>query len=84
MHGTFERSRDTGDKNVYPGWGIGFLAIAASVAVTLVAMAIVYPAGSNWIAEAAQAEVTSDVAVPEAAPLQLARPASEIRSARAN
>ena len=84
MHGTFERSRDTGDKNVYPGWGIGFLAIAASVAVTLVAMAIVHPAGSNWIAEAAQAEFTSDLTVPEAAPLQLARPASEIRSARAN
>ena len=84
MHGTFERSRDTGDKNVYPGWGIGFLAIAASVAVTLVAMAIAQPAGSNWIAEAAQAEFLGNIAAPEAAPIQLARPASETRSARAN
>src|ERR1700692_202164 len=84
MHGTFERSRDTGDKNVYPGWGIGFLAIAASVAVTLAAMAIAQPAGSNWIAEAAQAEFTSDVTVPEAAPLQLARPARQIRHPEAH
>jgi hypothetical protein len=84
MHGTFERSRDTDDKNVHPGWGIGFLAIAASVAVTLVAMAIVQPAESNWIAEAAQAEFAGNIAAPEAAPIQLARPASETRSARAN
>jgi hypothetical protein len=84
MHGTFERSRDTGDKNAHPGWGLGVLAIAASVAVTLLAMAVVQPAGSNWIAEAAQAEFVGSVPTPNMALTQFARPAFEIRAVRTN
>ena len=84
MHGTFERSRDVRDNNIRRSSGIGFLAVPALIAVALIGLAIAKPEVSTWIAEAAQAEFAGSVTVPEAAPTQLARPANEIRTVRAN
>ena len=84
MHGTFERSRKVRDNNVRRSSGVGFVAVPALIAVALVGMVIAKPAVSTWIAEAAQAEFAGSVMMPEAAPTQLARPANEIRTVRAN
>jgi hypothetical protein len=84
MHGTFERSRETGDKNVSRNSGVGFLAVPVFVAVTLVAMAITQPAVSNWIADAAQAEFSGIAMTPDAATAQIAQPAAEVRTVKAN
>jgi hypothetical protein len=41
------------------------------------------PVASNWISEAAQAELTGANLVTEIAPAQLAKPAMEIRTVKA-
>ena len=84
MHGTFEKSREVRDNNVRRSSGVGFLAVPVVIAVALVGLAIAKPAVSTWIAEAAQAEFAGSVMMPEAAPTQLARPASEVRTVRTN
>jgi hypothetical protein len=84
MHGTFEKSREVRDNNVRRSSGIGFPVVPVLIAVALVGLAIAKPEVSTWIAEAAQAEFTGSVTVPAAAPTQLARPANEIRTVRAN
>ena len=84
MHGTFEKSREVRDNNVRRSSGVGFLAVPVVIAVALVGLAIAKPAVSTWIAEAAQAEFAGSVMMPEAAPTQLARPANEIRTIRAD
>jgi len=84
MHGTFEKSREVRDNNVRRSSGVGFLAVPVVIAVALVGLAITKPAVSTWIAEAAQAEFAGSVMMPEAAPTQLARPANEIRTIRAD
>ena len=84
MHGTFEKSREVRDNNVRRSSGVGFLAVPVVIAVALVGLAIAKPAVSTWIAEAAQAEFAGSVMMPEAPPTQLARPANEIRTIRAD
>ena len=84
MHGTFEKSREVRDNNVRRSSGVGFLAVPVVIAVALVGLAITKPVVSTWIAEAAQAEFAGSVMMPEAAPTQLARPANEIRTIRAD
>jgi hypothetical protein len=84
MHGTFEKSREVRDNNVRRSSGVGFLAVPVVIAVALVGLAIAKPEVSTWIAEAAQAEFAGSVMMPEAAPTQLARPANEVRTVRAN
>ncbi len=84
MHGTFEKSREVRDNNVRRSSGVGFLAVPVVIAVALVGLAITKPEVSTWIAEAAQAEFAGSVMMPEAAPTQLARPANEIRTIRAD
>jgi len=84
MHGTFEKSREVRDNNVRRSSGVGFLAVPVVIAVALVGLAITKPEVSTWIAEAAQAEFAGSVMMPEAAPRQLARPANEIRTIRAD
>jgi hypothetical protein len=80
MHGRFDRSRKVADDNIHRSWGLGFLAIGAIITLTLVALAVIQPAGSNWISEAVQAEFTT----PDVAPIQFARPTNEIRIVRTN
>ena len=84
MHGTFEKSREVRDNNVRRSSGVGFLAVPVVIAVALVGLAIAKPEVSTWIAEAAQAEFAGSVMMPEAPPTQLARPANEIRTIRAD
>ncbi len=82
MHGTFERSRETRNDDSNRGSGIGFLAVPVIIAVAMVALVIAKPEASVWIAQAAQAE--AGFVMPDAAPTQLAQPASEIRSVKAD
>ena len=83
MHGSFDRpSRN--DNSIYRKWDIGFLVLPALLGMTLIALAIVHPATSNWIAESVQAEFTGNGVMPDDAPTQLVRPAMEIRTVRAN
>jgi hypothetical protein len=83
MHGPIDRSRNN-ENSIYQRWGIGFLALPALLAIALFLLAIVQPATSNWIGEAAQAEFTGFSVTPEYAPTQFARPAMQIRTVRAN
>jgi hypothetical protein len=83
MHGTFDRSGKTG-KSVHPDSSLRLVVIPALLAVALVALAIMQPNASRWIAEAAQAEFAATYPVPEDAPTRFAQPADSIRSARAN
>jgi hypothetical protein len=82
MHGSFDRSGET-DNSTYRSWGFGFLALPALLAIMLVGLAIVQPSASNWISEAAQAELAAAILAPDVAPTQLAKPAMEIRTVRA-
>jgi hypothetical protein len=84
MHGNFEQSHETRDNNISRSTAIGFLALPVVAAVALVGLSIIQPAVPTWIAEAAQAEFVGRVGMPDAAPTQLARPAGEIRTVRAN
>ena len=83
MHGSFDES-DGNDNNIYQRWGIGFLALPVLLAISLLGLAIVQPATSNWIAESVQAEFVGNSVVPAQAPAQLAQPGMQIRTVRAN
>jgi hypothetical protein len=83
MHGSLDKSGKD-ENGIYQRWGIGFLALPALLAIVLITLAIVQPAASNWISEAVQAEVAVFNAMPEITPTQLARPAMQIRTVRAN
>jgi hypothetical protein len=83
MHGTFDRSDNTG-KTVNPNSGLRLVVLPALLAVALVALVIMEPNASRWISDAAQAEFAATYPVPEDAPTRLAQPADNLRSARAN
>jgi hypothetical protein len=83
MHGSFDRPGRDND-SIYRKWGIGFLVLPVLLVMTLLFLAIAQPATSNWIAETVQAEFTGSSVMPELAPTQLARPAMQIRTVRAN
>jgi hypothetical protein len=83
MHGSFDKS-GRNDNSVFRRWGIGFIVLPVLLVMTLFALAIVQPATSNWIGEAAQAEFTGIGIMPNVAPTQLARPSTQIRTVRAN
>ncbi len=82
MHGTFEKPRQTRDKSARRTWDLGFLAVPTLIAIALVALMITQPEASKWISEATQVE--AGIVMPDAAPTQLARPAGEVRTVRAN
>jgi hypothetical protein len=83
MHGTFDRSGKT-DKVSYGNSGIRLVVIPALLAIAVVALAIKQPDVSRWISEAAQAEFAATNVAPEATPTELAQPAREIRTVKAN
>jgi hypothetical protein len=83
MHGTFDRSGKT-DKTIHGNSGLRFVAIPALLAVALVVLAMTQPDVSRWMTEAVQAEFAPGNLTPETAPTQLAQPATEIRTVKAN
>ena len=83
MHGSFDRPGRDND-SIYRNWGIGFLVLPVLLVMTLLFLAIVQPATSNWIAESVQAEFIGNSVVPGQAPAQLAQPGMQIRTVRAN
>ena len=79
MHGSFERSGKS-DNGLSRRWGVGFFAFPVLLAVALIGLAILEPAASKWISDAAQAELAGIYVMPEATPTQLARPDMEVRT----
>jgi len=82
MHGSLNRSnenRNRTDQN----WSIEFFVLPVLAVIALVALAIIKPAASIWISDAAQAEFVGPNP-PEAAPTKLAQPAMQIRTVKAN
>jgi hypothetical protein len=78
MHGSIDKPGEATTR-IHRSWSVEFFAISAAVVVVLFAVAMTYPAASNWISDAAQAEFAGVDQAPEMAPIQLARPAGEIR-----
>lgn len=83
MHGSLDKSGKNED-TIYQRWGIGLLALPVLFVIVLAGLAIVQPATSNWISETVQAEFTGISVMPEITPTQLARPAMEMRTVRAD
>ena len=77
MHGSFDKSGKS--ESFSDRWRIGFFVFPVVLAVALIALAILEPASSRWISEAAQAEFAGVYALPDSGPTQLARPSMEIR-----
>jgi hypothetical protein len=78
MHGSFNGRSENQDR-AGRNWNIGLFALPALFVITLVALAIAQPSASNWISEAVQAEFGP----PVAAPTQLAKSATQIRTVKA-
>ncbi|MGH9694544.1 MAG: hypothetical protein ACRD5Z_10405 [Bryobacteraceae bacterium] len=79
MHGSFDRPGESGHR-MQRSWSVGFFAFPILLLIALIGLAIAQPAASNWISEAVQAEFGGR---PEIAPVQLAQPATKIRTVRA-
>lgn len=82
MHGSFDRP-DESRNRMQRSWSIGFFAFPILLAIALIGLAIAQPMASNWISEAAQAEFGGGNLAPEIDPVQLAKPAMQIRTVRA-
>jgi hypothetical protein len=82
MHGSFDRPGES-DNRMQRSWSVGFFAFPILLVIALIGLAIAQPAASNWISEAVQAEFGGGNLPPEIAPVQLTRPAIQIRTVRA-
>ena len=82
MHGTFDRSGKSHNRTD-PSFSLGLFLLPALLVIALIALAVMQPAASVWISEAAQAEFVG-VDVPDLAPTQLAQPAMRVRTVRVN
>jgi hypothetical protein len=82
MHGSFDRPSESGNRT-QRSWSIGFFAFPILVAIALIGLALAQPAASNWISEAVQAEFGGGNLTPEIAPVEMAKPAMQIRTVRA-
>lgn len=71
MHGTFDRSGKSHNRTDR-SFSLGLFLLPALLVIALIALAVVQPAASVWISEAAQAEFVG-LNVPDLAPTQLAR-----------
>jgi hypothetical protein len=81
MHGSLNRS-DNKRSRTDRSWSIGFFALPALIAITLVALAVIKPSASTWISEAVQAEFVG-MTSPGVVPKELAQPAMQIRTVKA-
>jgi hypothetical protein len=73
MHGSFDRSGKSNNR-IDRGWGIGFLALPATLVIALVGLAMIQPAAPAWISAAVQAEFVGPDVGPDVRPTQLAQP----------
>jgi hypothetical protein len=62
-----------------PKGGVGFLIVPTLIAIALLALAILEPKTSMWVAEAVQAEFPGSIIADDTSP-QPARPAAPIRT----
>jgi hypothetical protein len=83
MHGSLDKS---GGNDNRTGWSskIGFWALPALLAIGLIGLVIAKPDASNWISQAVEAEFAGSFLAPDLAPSQIARPAMQFRTVRAN
>jgi len=80
MHGRFDkRGNYRNDSNLIRDVGLGFLILPVVIAIALIALVVVQPPASNWIAEAVQAEFIGTLP-PGQTPTQLAQPSDEPHS----
>ena len=84
MHGSFDRPGETTVKSIYRSWGIGVLVLPVVLVAFLIGLAIIQPDVSGWISEAAQTEFANSGQVLGVNPAQVAQPAREIRTVKAN
>jgi hypothetical protein len=73
MRGSSDRSDETTENSFFQRWGAGFLVLPVLLLITLIGLAIVQPATSNWIADQVMAEVPGANYSPDAAPTQFAK-----------
>jgi len=78
MHGTIERPYDR-ESRVRRSAGTSFLILPIFLVIVVVALMIIQPNTSTWIAEAVQAEFVGGTPS-ELSPMQFAEPAAEPRS----
>ena len=80
MRRTFDRLNQQENRAQWK-WTAGFA--AACGVILFVALMSNSPTASNWVSNAAQAELASSNVTPEQAPVQIAQPAKAIRTVRA-
>jgi hypothetical protein len=83
MHRPADRSGNT-DRTIYANSSLRFVVIPAILSVLMAALAMTQPDVSRWMMESVQAEFAPSGPLPEAAPTQLAQPAKETGSVKAN
>ncbi len=83
MHGTIDRPSRT-EQTGYGNSAIRLVAIPVLLAIAVAVLAIKQPDVSRWISDAVQAEFAAANLTPDGSPTQLARPAGEVRTVRAD
>ena len=78
-----QRNLRPSDRQGLWNWTAGLLAVYGAAVLVLVGLMMRYPAVSDWVSQAAQAEFAVMSPSPETAPAQLAQPGNQIRTVRA-
>jgi hypothetical protein len=78
----FQQNSRPSDRHGFWNWP-GLLALYVAVVLVLMGLMMRFPAVSDWVSEAAQAEFAVVSPSPEIAPTQLAQPNNEVRTVRA-
>jgi hypothetical protein len=68
-----DKSGGTTENSFFQRWGAGFLVLPIILLITLIGLAVVQPATTNWIGEGVMAEFTGANYGPNPAPNQFAR-----------
>jgi hypothetical protein len=83
MHGSFDRFQEHRDRT-NRDWNIALFALPILVVTALAALAIIQPNAPSWISEAAQAEFVGLNSPDVVPPAQIAQPALQIRTVKAD
>lgn len=73
MRSPSDRSDETTDSSFFQRWGAGFLVLPVLLVITLIGLAIVQPATTNWIADGVMSEFAGANYSPDTPPTQLAK-----------